>query len=91
MKKKQETAQSTISVGKHRAGSARILQGNIYTLCCFVSGPDDSWTKEDKKQELKKLKESLLWLKKQALRYNISVNFDAKGVYWLKKDIKLPK
>ena len=59
-------------------------------MICFVSGPDDVWNKKEKIQTLKKLKESLLWLKKQALRYNVSVNFDAKGVYWLNKDIKLP-
>ena len=90
MKKKQLTAEIQPSVGEYRAGSARILKGNIYTLSCFVSGPDESWTKEEKKQMLKKLRESLLWLEKQARRYNVSVNFDAKGVYWLEKDIKLP-
>ena len=40
---------------------------------------------------LRKLNESLLWLKKQASRYNVSVNFDKRGVYWLQKDVKLPK
>ena len=38
----------------------------------------------------KKLRESLLWLEKQARRYNVSVNFEAKGIYWLEKDIKIP-
>ena len=56
MKKKQLTAHIQPSVGEYRAGSARILKGNIYTLSCFVSGPDESWTKEEKKTNVEKIK-----------------------------------
>ena len=83
------TAQS-ISVGKWRAGSARELVGNIYTLIFFVSGPDDEWNKTEKQEMMQKLDESQRWLQKQAKRYKVKVNFEERGQFGFNKDIKLP-
>ena len=78
------------SVGKWRAGSARELVGNIYTLVCFVSGPEDKWTRKEKREMMQKLDESQRWLTKQAKRYNVQVDFEERGQFGLDKDIKLP-
>lgn len=77
-------------VGKWRAGSALKLIGTVYTLRCFVSGPDEEWTYDEKLSMLKMLKECQDWIKKQALQYSCTVDFDESGDFGLKKDIKLP-
>ncbi len=78
------------SVGKWRAGSAYKLSGEIYTLSCFVSGPDDEWTYNEKLEILNLLKEAQEWIKKEASKYNVSVDFSQSGNFGLNKDIKLP-
>ena len=78
------------SVGKWRAGSARQLTGNVYTLICFVSGPDDVWSLKEKQEMMKKIDNSQLWLQQQAKRYGVDVNFEERGQYGFEKDIKLP-
>jgi len=78
------------TVGKWRAGSARELSGNIYTLSCFISEPNEEWTYKEKQAILKQVKESQEWIKGQAAKYNVSVNFDAGGNFGLDTDIKMP-
>lgn len=75
---------------KWRAGSAYALSGKIYTLSCFVSGPDDEWTYDEKLAMLALLSESQEWIKKQALTYDQSVDFGESGNFGLKDDIELP-
>jgi hypothetical protein len=75
-------------VGKWRAGSAYRLAGNVYVFTCFVSGPDDQWTPEEKKAMLIKQRESEQWLTQQALKYNVKVFFEGES-YGLTDDIKL--
>jgi hypothetical protein len=77
------------SVDKWRAGSAKELSGNIYTLSCFISGPDDEWTYDEKLEMLKLLNAGQAWIKKEALKYSISLEFNESGTYGLNKDIKL--
>jgi len=76
-------------VGKWRAGSASQLTGKVYNLACFVSGPNDEWTYDEKLNIYKLLKESQSWIQKQAQKYNCAVAFEG-GNYGLKEDIKLP-
>ena len=83
------TAQS-VGIGKWRAGSARELVGNIYTLIFFVSGPNDEWSTTEKQEMMQKLNESQQWLQRQAKHYNVEVNFEERGQFGLDKDIKLP-
>ena len=78
------------SVGKWRSGSAQQLVGNVYTLICFVSGPDDVWSFTEKQEIMKKIDNSQLWLQQQAQRYGVDVNFEERGQYGLEADIKLP-
>lgn len=78
------------SVGKWRAGSAYELSGDIYTLSCFVSGPDDEWTYKEKLEMLNSLSESQKWIEKEAMTYSISVAFNEGGNFGLNDDIELP-
>jgi hypothetical protein len=78
------------TVEEWRAGSAFHLSGNVYTLSCFVSGPDDEWTNSEKLAVFDKLNEATAWIKNQAKKYNITVNFEG-GSYGFEKDIKLEK
>ncbi|WP_411823645.1 hypothetical protein [Leptospira sp. 'Mane'] len=78
------------SVGKWRAGSAYSLEGKVYTLSCFISGPDDEWTYDEKVNVLNQLNETHAWLKKQASAYQIKLTFEG-GNFGLEKDIKLKK
>ncbi len=77
-------------VGKWRAGSALTLTGKVYTLSCFISGPNEEWTYSEKLNMLGLLKEGQQWITKQALQYGITVDFDDNGNFGLKKDIKFP-
>jgi len=78
-----------VNADKWRAGSANILADSIYTLSCFVSGPDDAWTQNEKKDMADKLNSATQWLKEQALKYEINLYFQ-NGYYGSKEDIKLP-
>jgi hypothetical protein len=80
----------TQNVGKWRAGSSYNLIGKIYTLSCFVSGPNDEWTYNEKLEMLNLLNESQKWISKEALKYSISVDFNESGNFGLNNDIKLP-
>ena len=75
-------------VGKWRAGSAYTLDGKIYTVSCFVSGPDDQWKPEVKLKMLNKLNEGNKWLSEQAARFKVSLSFDGEN-FGLIHDIKL--
>jgi hypothetical protein len=77
-------------VGKWRAGSAYRLAGSVYTLTCFVSGPDDQWAPEEKQSILSRLREGTQWLTAQAAKYNVSVSFTG-GTFGWTDDIKLPE
>ena len=78
------------TVGKWRAGSASKLTGSVYTLSCFVSGPDDEWEYGEKLNMLKLLREGQDWIKKQAIPYGADVRFDSSGNFGLKDDIEFP-
>lgn len=76
--------------GKWRAGSANKLSGKIFTLSCFVSGPYDQWSYNEKLEMLNLLHESQMWIKKEALKYNVCVDFNNSGNFGLYEDIELP-
>ena len=78
------------SVGKWRAGSARQIDGNVYTLICFVSEPMMFGRPKRKQEMMKKIDNSQLWLQQQAKRYGVDVRFEERGQYGFEKDIKLP-
>ena len=75
---------------KWRAGSALILKGKVYTLSCFISGPEDEWAYQEKLNMLALLKEGQDWIQKQALKNHCSVDFSEGGNFGMKEDIKLP-
>lgn len=77
------------NIDKWRAGSAKTLTGKIYTLSCFVSGPGSEWTYNEKVEMLDSVKACQAWLKNQALKYNVNVDFEQSGNFGLDKDIKL--
>jgi hypothetical protein len=70
----------------YRHGSALKLEGNIYTLCCFISS-NETWTYSEKANICNQTNEATAWIKIQASRYNIPVNFKV-GTYGLKDDIR---
>lgn len=78
------------NIGKWRAGSAYKLSGDIYTLSCFVSGPNENWTYNEKLEMLNLLTESQKWIEKEAMAYLISLEFNEAGNFGLKEDIELP-
>ena len=75
-------------VEEWRDGSASVLKGKIYTLVCFVSGKDDEWSDEGKTDMLDLLEESQRWIQKQALKYNVTVDFDEPDIFGFYKDIE---
>jgi hypothetical protein len=79
------------NIEKWRAGSAYKLSGKIYTLSCFVSGPNEEWTYNEKLEMLDLLKEGQKWISAQALKNSISVEFNESGSFGLNKDIKLSR
>ncbi|CAH0994929.1 hypothetical protein EMA8858_01044 [Emticicia aquatica] len=76
------------NVGRWRAGSGNKLEGKVYTLSCFISGPDDEWSYDEKTEVLKKLDEAHQWLVSQAAKSGVALAFEG-GNFGLKKDIKL--
>jgi len=75
------------------SGSAKTLEGNIFILTCFTSVTrvwDDEWSGplpyEAKVARLHYKDLALDWLKKQALKYNITINF-TEEIIGLDKDI----
>lgn len=78
------------SAENFRAGSANKLEGSVYVLSCFISGPDDAWTYDEKTKILMQLSEANKWLIDQAFASKISLTFE-RGNYGLKEDIKLPQ
>ncbi|AFK05336.1 hypothetical protein Emtol_4212 [Emticicia oligotrophica DSM 17448] len=77
-----------LPINKWRAGSAYALEGNIYTLSCFVSGPSNEWTYNEKLNIINKLNESTQWITQQANKEGISTQFEG-GNFGLKQDIKM--
>ena len=75
-------------VDESRDGSASKLKGKVYTLSCFVSGNDDEWSDKEKTKMLDLLEESQRWIRKQALKYKVTVDFNESGNFGLDKDIK---
>ena len=73
---------------KYHLGSARVLAGNIYTLACFVSDNNNEWTRQEKFKIYQKLYNAQDWLKNQALKNEITLNFEG-GNFGFDKDIKL--
>jgi len=76
------------------SGSAKTLEGNIFILSCFISSSSSykdkmnpgPWLYEDKTRWLEYKDQALKWLKEQALKYGITVNF-TEEIYGLDKDI----
>jgi hypothetical protein len=68
-------------------GSAKILEGNTYVLTCFISSPNEAWQYSEKENILRKYNEALSFLKNQASRYNVSINFE-KYSFGIESDIK---
>ena len=64
------------------------MKGNIYILSCFISDSNNEWSYEEKMDIINKYHQALNWLKNQALRYNVTVNFEG-GNFGLNTDIKL--
>ena len=69
-------------------GSAKTLRGDTYILMCFISDSSNAWSSDEKRGMINKTREALSWMKNQALRYNVGVNFE-EGVYGEDADIKL--
>ena len=69
-------------------GSAKSLEGNVYVLVCFISNSNNSWSYNEKVNWFAKYYEAANWLKDQALKYNVTVNFQG-GNFGLNADIKL--
>ncbi|GHT02049.1 hypothetical protein FACS1894139_16510 [Planctomycetales bacterium] len=68
-------------------GSAGKLEGNTYILTCFISDQDNEWQYSEKEDVLRKYNEALAFLKIQASRYNIDVDFE-KFSFGISTDIK---
>lgn len=74
---------------QRKLGSAKTLKGNIYTLVCFISEKGGTaWTAKEKDVQIKKVKNSLKWIEKQAALYNQKVNFSKMGTFGKAEDIK---
>jgi len=65
------------------SGSAKTLEGNIYILTCFVSNSSayrsqinpGPWSHDDKIRYLREKDQALEFLKEEALKYGITINF----------------
>jgi hypothetical protein len=68
-------------------GSAKILEGNVYILTCFISDQNNVWQYSEKENILRKYNEALNFLKNQALKYNVAINF-SKFSFGIDTDIK---
>jgi len=64
------------------------MKEDIYILSCFISDSNNEWSYDEKMDIFNKYHEAVNWLKNQALRYNITVNFEG-GNFGLNTDIKL--
>ena len=81
-------ANNSFSSKQYPLGSAKTLTGNIYTLSCFVSDSNNTWTDAEKMQIFNKLHNANKWITNQALKYNKKISFTG-GNFGLKEDIKL--
>ena len=81
-------AEDSYSNKQYQLGSARSLTGNIYTLSCFVSDSNNTWTDAEKIQIFNKLHNANKWIASHALKYNNRISFSG-GNFGLKEDIKL--
>ncbi|MGB1217095.1 MAG: hypothetical protein ACPG5P_04420 [Saprospiraceae bacterium] len=70
------------------SGSARVLEGDIYNVSCFVSGQNENWTYEEKLEILEKAKEGNDWLKSKAREFGTEFSFQ-NGNIGLSEDVKL--
>ncbi|MEW6469851.1 MAG: hypothetical protein AB1458_13065 [Bacteroidota bacterium] len=73
---------------KWHAGSAGKPEGKVYTLCCFISGPEQDWSAEGKDSMIALLEEAQDWLSGQAKRYDRSLTFIT-GFIGKDKDIEV--
>ncbi|CAN5678310.1 hypothetical protein BH10BAC3_BH10BAC3_02540 [soil metagenome] len=74
-------------IGKWRAGSANKLEGNVYTISCFISDTSNEWQYDEKVDILKKVDTSANWLTQQAAKNNTILHF-SNGTIGLTNDIK---
>ena len=58
---------------KWKAGSAKQFSGDIITLVCFISTPNNPWLETDKTDMLSKLTESDRWFSSQAKKFNVNI------------------
>ena len=69
-------------------GSAKVLRGDTYILSCYISDSRNTWSSDEKRRINNKYHEALDWLKNQARKYNVGVNFEG-GLFGFDADIKL--
>ncbi len=62
------------NIDRWTAGSARQLNGEVASLICFISTPNDNWSESEKDSVLRYIKKSDRWLIDQALSYNVKLN-----------------
>ena len=79
---------SMLLMGSRNIGSAKKLEGEVYTLLIFVSDDSDEWTNTQKEQLIQQVVDAEDWLKRQATRYGKGLTFEH-GSYGLEKDIEL--
>lgn len=55
------------------SGSAKQFIGEVVTLVCFISTPDNDWTDEEKSKAIAGIDEGNMWLMKQSEEYNVDL------------------
>ncbi|MEC7985831.1 MAG: hypothetical protein VX278_11755 [Myxococcota bacterium] len=79
---------SLLLMGSRNIGSAKKLEGKVYTLIIFISDTTDQWTTQQKNQMIQQVIDAEDWRSKQAQVYGKTLAFEH-GSYGLETDIEL--
>lgn len=69
---------SNLCFSQTRTESAQKLSGKVHVMVVFSSNYNDEWTDYEKNEKLNLVEENMLWLKKEAGKYNQTFSFEIK-------------
>lgn len=61
-----------------RIESAQKLNGKVHVMVIFSSNYNDEWRDSEKNEKLKLVEENMIWLKREASKYNQTFSFEIK-------------